>query len=139
MTISKRVSWFSAMAWELLLSAILMLCGKCEAGPRTNVVIRGTTVGPDWVSPKSGQCKAIHWSLFSSEIDNYFPLIVSIVCPSSHKYITNGGLTCCSKLAHSDNISRLIGYNDPKEKCEDSWDCPDPSRKCRQSYELPGL
>ena len=40
-----------------LLIVILAFFGNCKAVPRANVVIRGTTVGPDWVRPSSGLCK----------------------------------------------------------------------------------
>ena len=42
------------MAWKLLI-LIVFLNGKCNAIPRADVVIWGTTVGPDWVRPNSGQ------------------------------------------------------------------------------------
>ena len=44
------------MAWKLL-AVIVALNGSCNAIPRTNVVIKGTTVGPDWARPRSGQSK----------------------------------------------------------------------------------
>ena len=63
---------------------------------------------------------------------------VSIECPSSHKYVMNGGLTCCSIITQKDFPYLQIEYYDPKDKCEDWVDCPDQSRTCRASGELPG-
>ena len=44
------------MARELLL-VIVALNNNCNAIPRADVVIWGTTVGPDWARPNSGQSK----------------------------------------------------------------------------------
>ena len=40
-----------------LLIVLAASCGTSKASPRANVVIKGTTVGPDWVRPVSGLCK----------------------------------------------------------------------------------
>lgn len=116
----------------------LLLClNTVHAIPRNDVVIFGTTLGPNWQRPQSGDSKIClrDHPLDTSSHSNFIP--GTIECPFSHPYILNGGLTCCRHMAHNDDMSSLLDYFDPDEKCSDSWPCPDPRRLCRKYDNLP--
>ena len=126
-----KLSEIMLKLWCLLLSL-----NTAQAIPRSDVVLFGTTLGPNWQRPQSGDSKMSKQARgHPVDTSNFIP--GTIECPFSHPYILNGGLTCCRHMARSDDPSFLLDYFDPDDKCSDIYPCPDPRRLCRKYDNLP--
>ena len=104
---------------EKTVSFLLLIVQLCphfaHGGPRTNVIVTGTTLGPNWTR-KEGKSKADDKSevketyYVQSANDQLCPSrLETPECPVSHPYATPSGLFCCKVY---------LGINDTSANAE---------------------
>ena len=118
---------FKKIIWSLLFMIFFVL-KNVAAFKRTDVIKRGTTIGPGFVRKgETGMTTNIEHMLLTCKM--VLCPSEAIPCPETHPYAFNDHQSCCEMYMHHDELSILLRGRDPQESC-----LPEQQVHCKSEY-----